>query len=39
MRRLLKGCASWGILMVGLAGSASHILAVTVLALGHLELK
>ena len=49
MRRLLKGCASWGILLVvshggllplvSLAGSASDILAATVLALGLLVLK
>ena len=49
VRRLLKDCASWGILLVvslggllllvGLAGSASDILAATVLALGLLELK
>ena len=49
MRRLLKGCAAWDILVVlslgglllllSLAGSASDILAATVLALGLLELK
>ena len=49
MRRLLKGCASWGILLVvslggllllvSLAGSASDTLAATVLAIGPLELK
>ena len=49
MRRLLKGCASWGILQVvslggllllaSLTGSASDTLAATVLALGRLELK
>ena len=49
MERLLKGCAFWDILLVvslggllllvSLAGSASDILAATVLALRLLELK
>ena len=49
VRRLLKGCAFWDILLVvslsgllllvSLAGSASDILATAVLALGLLELK
>ena len=49
VRRLLEGCASWGILLVvslsgllllvSLAGSASGILAATVFALGLLVLK
>ena len=49
VRRLLKGCAAWDILvvlslggsliLVSLAGSASKILAATVLALGLLEPK
>ena len=39
VRRLLKGCAFWDILLVSLAGSTSDILAATVLALGLLELK
>ena len=49
VRRLLKGCAFWDILLVvslsgllllvSFAGSTSDILAATVLALGLLELK
>ena len=49
MRRLLKGCAFWDILLVvspsgllllvSLAGSASEILAATVSPIGLLELK
>ena len=49
MRRLLKACAFWDILLVislsgllllvSLAVSSSNILAATVLALGLLELK